>query len=290
MRRRLGEDRALFPTSLFDPCLDEESSRRRGFMRVAVLGSGSGGNSLVVESPGGRLLVDAGFSCREIERRLARVGVEPGGMAGLVLTHEHGDHIRGADRFFRRHRVPLFATAGTVAAGSLGAAATEATSPVCSGVPFAVGSFQVEPFSLPHDGREPVGLVVEDEAGWRVGIVADLGARTRLAWGRLQDLDILILETNHDLEMLREGPYPWSLKQRVAGRHGHLSNRDASEGIPELVSDRLGWVALYHLSRTNNLAALAGASVGEALERAGSRARVVVTAQDEPSEWMEVGS
>ena len=100
-----------------------------------------------------------------------------------------------------------------------------------------------------------------------MGLVADLGCRTSLAWGRLQDLDVLILETNHDLDMLRNGPYPWSLKQRVAGRHGHLSNRDAADGLPELVGDRLRWVVLYHLSRTNNLPALAAAAIGEVLDR-----------------------
>jgi phosphoribosyl 1,2-cyclic phosphodiesterase len=120
-------------------------------------------------------------------------------------------------------------------------------------------------------------------------VVADLGTTSRLAWGRLVDLDVLILETNHDLEMLRSGPYPWPLKQRVAGRHGHLSNREASQGIPELLSDRLGWVVLYHLSRTNNLPELAAESVGEQLVREGSDARLCVTSQLEPTDWLAVG-
>ena len=129
-----------------------------------------------------------------------------------------------------------------------------------------MAGFEVEPFLIPHDAREPVGLVVEDGAGHRVGLAADLGYRSHLAWARLARLDALLLETNHDLEMLRNGPYPWPLKQRVAGRHGHLSNADAAEGLPELLHDALRLVVLYHLSRTNNLPRAASV-VGEALER-----------------------
>ena len=141
---------------------------------------------------------------------------------------------------------------------------------------------------IPHDASEPVGFVVEDPCGRRVGLVADVGCRTSLAWGRLRDLDVLIIETNHDLDMLRNGPYPWALKQRVAGRHGHLSNREAAEGLPELVGDRLRWVVLYHLSRTNNLPALAAAAIGETLDREGCPAQMAVTEQDRPTPWLEV--
>ena len=151
-----------------------------------------------------------------------------------------------------------------------------------------MAGFVVEPFLIPHDASEPVGFVVEDPCGRRIGLVADLGCRTSLAWGRLRDLDLLILETNHDLDMLRNGPYPWSLKQRVAGRHGHLSNREAAEGLPELIGDRLRWVVLYHLSRTNNLPALAAAAIGETLDREGCPARMAVTEQDHPTPWLEV--
>lgn len=262
-------------------------------MRIAILGSGSRGNALVVESGGRRILVDAGFSCRELERRMRLVGVEPETISALVVTHEHSDHLRGADRFVRRHRVPLFATRGTLDAGArassgLGEEALAAAREVTSGVPFEVSGFQVEPFAIPHDAAEPVGLTVEDGAGRRMGLAADLGERSRLAWARLTELDTLILETNHDLGMLRSGPYPWPLKQRVAGRHGHLSNRDAADGIPELVCDRLRRVVLYHLSQTNNSPALAAEAVGEVLVSEGSRARVEVTEQDRPTGWLEL--
>lgn len=257
-------------------------------MRLAVLGSGSAGNAVVVESGRARLMIDAGFSCRELEARLAAIDVPPATLDAVLLTHEHEDHIRGAVRFARRHGVPVCASSGTLDALALG----EDPPPVRilrSGALSEVGGFVVEPFGLPHDAREPLGLVLEDRFGRRVGLVADLGTRSRLAWGRLSGLDALVLEANHDLDMLRNGPYPWPLKQRVASRHGHLSNRDAAEGLRELAGDRLGIVVLYHLSRTNNTAALALATVSEELARIDSVARVCVASQERPSGWLLIG-
>ncbi len=255
-------------------------------MRAVVLGSGSRGNALVVESGSSRILLDAGFSCRQLELRMAAVGIEPTTLGALVLTHEHSDHVKGARVFAKRHGLPVYATAGTLGAVELPTPGRV----IRSGERMAVAGFEIVPFAIPHDAREPVGVVVEDTAGQRLGLAADLGSRTQLAWTRLQELDILVLETNHDLEMLRSGPYPWVLKQRVAGRHGHLSNREAAEGIPELVCDRLRQVALYHLSQTNNLPALAAAAVGETLEKIGCGATVTVTRQDEPSPWLEAST
>ncbi len=255
--------------------------------RMVVLGSGSAGNSVVLECGGRRLLVDAGFSCKQIEQRLELVGLDGDGFEGIVLTHEHGDHVRGAARFARRHGLTVHATAGTLE--ELGFLEADfPTMTLRSGAVHEVGSFAVEPFAVPHDAREPVGLVIEDRAGFRVGVAADLGARSQLAWGRLRELDALVLETNHDLEMLRSGPYPWPLKQRVAGRHGHLSNREAAEGVPELLCDRLRWVVLYHLSRTNNLPVLAAEAILEALDREGSPARICVSEQDQPTGWLDL--
>ncbi|HUF77887.1 MAG TPA: MBL fold metallo-hydrolase [Thermoanaerobaculia bacterium] len=258
-------------------------------MRLAILGSGSRGNSLVLDSGGRRILVDAGFSCRELERRLRLVGVEPETLEALVLTHEHSDHVRGAELFARRHRLPVWATAGTLDSGALGEETRRAAHRLVSGLLAEVAGFVVEPFAVPHDAAEPVGFAVADAAGRRLGLAADLGIRSRLAWGRLAELDVLVLETNHDLGMLRAGPYPWSLKQRIAGSHGHLSNEDAAGGLPELVCDRLRWVVLYHLSQTNNSPVLAADAVGETLAREGSQAAVALTEQGRPTEWLEVG-
>jgi phosphoribosyl 1,2-cyclic phosphodiesterase len=260
-------------------------------MRIAVLGSGSRGNALLIESGGRRLLIDAGFSCRRIEKLLDGLGVDPGTVEALVVTHEHVDHSRGIDRMARRHGMEVWATAGTLeGCDRLSDEVRARVRVVASGERFEAAGFEIEPFAVPHDAREPVGMVVEDAAGRRLGLVADLGSRSRLAWGRLAELDCLVLETNHDLEMLRNGPYPWPLKQRVAGRHGHLSNRDAADGIAELLSDRLRWVVLYHLSQTNNRPALAAAEIGEALAREGAAVEVAVSDQDRPTPWLEVST
>ena len=256
-------------------------------LRVAVLGSGSGGNCLVIESGERRLMVDAGFSCRQIELRLRRLGLEADAVDHLILTHEHGDHVRGAPLLSRRYGLPVWGTPGTLQELELNRDAAP-IGELRSGEIRELDGFTVEPFSVPHDAREPIGVVVEDAYGRRVGLAADLGTASRLAWSHLVDLDVLVLETNHDLEMLREGPYPWSLKERVAGRHGHLSNRQAAEGLRELICDRLQFVVPYHLSRTNNTAALAGAAVGEELDRQGCAAEVVVTRQNEPTAWIEL--
>lgn len=263
-------------------------------MRLAVLGSGSAGNAVVVESEGGRLLIDAGFSCRQLEKRFEKVSGQPLEVDALLLTHEHQDHCRGLPVFWRKHEFSVYGTEGTLRDLALDEERPNSTSVVRSGQPFEISNgegdviFRVEPFSVPHDAREPVGYVIEDGAGCRLGLAADLGCRSQLAWGRLRDLDALIIEANHDLQMLRNGPYPWHLKQRVASRHGHLSNREAAEGLTDLCDDRLQMVVLYHLSRTNNLPALAAQAMGEKLAAVGSEADIIVTRQDEPTAWMDV--
>jgi len=257
-------------------------------LRLAVLGSGSSGNVVVIESHGRRLLLDAGFSCKEMMRRMDLLGIDPGGFDGLVVTHEHGDHVRGARVFAKRHGLNVYGTRGTLESSGLAASEEVSTEILESGRPRPIGAFVVEPFAIPHDAREPIGLIVEDGEGRRVGLVADIGCRSQLAWAALRDVDVLILETNHDLDMLRRGPYPWPLKQRVAGRQGHLSNTEAAHGIRDLVSDRLGLVVLYHLSRTNNIPALAAATIGEALSSEGSDAEICVAEQHQPTEWLEL--
>ena len=209
--------------------------------RMVVLGSGSAGNALVLECDGRRLLVDAGFSCKQIEHRLELVGLDGDGFDGIVLTHEHGDHCRGAARFARRHGFTVHATAGH----ARGAGLLEADFPTVtlrSGAVLRGGRLRhravCRAARCPRAGR--AGHRGPRRSPGR--LAADLGARSQLAWGRLSELDALVLETNHDLEMLRSGPYPWPLKQRVAGRHGHLSNREAADGVPELLCDRLRWV------------------------------------------------
>ncbi|HVS63038.1 MAG TPA: MBL fold metallo-hydrolase [Thermoanaerobaculia bacterium] len=251
-----------------------------------VLGSGSAGNAIVLDGDGGRLLVDAGFSCRELEHRLRAVGVEPRTLRAVVLTHEHQDHCRGAARFARRHRVPVFATAGTFRARMLRPIVDRRL--IRSGVPFELAGFELVPFAVPHDAREPVGFVAQDSGGYRLGVVSDLGCFEPAALVRLVDLDVLVIETNHDPEMLRTGPYPLLLKRRVAGDRGHLSNPDAGRCIGRILDDGLHTVVLYHLSRVNNLPRLAREAIGESLDRLGSVARLVLSDQFQPSGWIDL--
>ncbi|HVS15488.1 MAG TPA: MBL fold metallo-hydrolase [Thermoanaerobaculia bacterium] len=254
--------------------------------RLQVLGSGSGGNAVLIESRLGTLLLDAGFSSREIEHRLRSVGVEPRRVDAVLLTHEHHDHCRGAARFARRYRVPVHATGGTFAGRALRPVVDRRV--IRAGVRFEIAGLSVLPFPVPHDAREPVGFVIEDEAGFRIGVVADLGALEPAALVHLIDLDVLVLEANHDPEMLRSGPYPFVLKRRVAGDRGHLSNPDAARGLDQVLDDALHTVVLYHLSRVNNRPALALEAVGEAVERSGSSARLVLSDQFQPSGWIDL--
>nr|XP_061797919.1 exodeoxyribonuclease YycJ-like [Nerophis lumbriciformis] len=243
-------------------------------MRLAVLGSGSRGNALVVESHGRRLLVDVGFSCKEIGRRLEVLGLDTAQLDGVLLTHEH---------FGSRPRRRCAATPASAALSGDRWNARLRQARRGSPVVHQTGAFR-----SPHDAREPVGYAIEDAAGRRLGVVADLGARSQLAWAKLRHLDALVLETNHDLQMLRDGPYPWHLKQRIAGRHGHLSNREAADGLVDLVSERLGCVVLYHLSETNNDPALAFEAISDTLGRLRSPARVELARQDEGTGWLPV--
>lgn len=258
-------------------------------LRFAVLGSGSSGNAVWIESNGSALLLDAGLSCRELERRMRSIGADPKRLEAVLLSHEHDDHVRGAARLAARHRLPVYGTRGTFEGWADAGRLSERLVRIASGQPFAIGNhWRVEPFLVPHDAREPVGFVIEDREGRRLGLAADLGYLSQLACGHLRKLDALLLEFNHDLDLLRTGPYPWPLKQRVAGRQGHLANHDAAWGLENLWSERLSVVVAYHLSRINNRPALVEACLAEVVERLGTRASLTVADQFQPTPWLEV--
>jgi len=162
--------------------------------------------------------------------------------------------------------------------------------PLRPGRRLEIGGFRVDAFAVAHDAREPVGYIVTDRYGQRVGIASDTGHRPARSWHRLREVDVLVIESNHDPEMLRTGPYPWPLKRRVGGPRGHLSNRDAADGVAQVASDRLQCVVLYHLSRTNNHPSLALEEMRAALDRVGSRAEIKLSSQFEPTDWIEVES
>ena len=258
-------------------------------MRVLPLASGSRGNALLVEfGPGGlfrptRLLVDAGLSERELTRRLAASGVRPGEVDALLLSHEHDDHARGAERFSRLHGVPLLCTAGTLEALDRSPQHFAKWLPLVAGRPTEVSGVAVEPFAVPHDAREPLGFVLGG-SGRRLGIVTDLGHVTPVVRKHLRGCEFLVVESNHDDRMLLDGPYPWQLKQRVSGRLGHLSNTEAAELVRETADGACRFVLLAHLSEHNNTRRLAQAAVERGLSRrAGRRPEIRVAAPLGPS-------
>lgn len=235
-------------------------------MRICQLASGSKGNAIYIESAATRLLIDAGLSARELTHRLEGIGVAAQDLDAIVVSHEHRDHCLGAGPLCRRYNLPLYCLPETFAAlpsiGKVDHCALD------SGGYLQLGDVAVEVFPVTHDAVAPVGFVL-NAGGVRVGIATDLGMATRLVLERLQHCQILVLETNHDEQMLHDGPYPWHLKQRVRGRHGHLSNNQAAELLQDLLWPELKAVFLAHMSETNNTEELARERMQRALNTKG---------------------
>jgi len=246
-----------------------------------VLGSGSRGNCFAVESEGMALLIDAGFSAREIERRAASAGLDLRMVAGIALTHEHGDHACGAARLARLLRVPVLTAPGTWARLKIDSLDAEHRAlGLCTGLD--LGPFRIEACSTSHDAAEPLAVVVRGSDGTSIGVAYDLGRPTRALRYLLRGVHALVLEANHDEVQLRTSDYPPVVQQRIAGSTGHLSNRAAAELLSELHHPGLGAVVLAHLSEHCNTVADARATVSRAFRRAGFRGALHVADQDRP--------
>jgi phosphoribosyl 1,2-cyclic phosphodiesterase len=247
-------------------------------MRVWVLGSGSAGNAVLLESDGTRLLIDAGFGPRTLARRLKLAGVDAASVAACVVTHDHSDHVRGARQAARRWGWQVFATRGTAGASDLVDTAVTTFAP---GDALRVGSFEVVAVATPHDASEPVGVVVTAVAtGARAGICYDIGHASDGVRALCDSVDVLVLEANHDEGMLWAGPYPPWLRARIASKTGHLSNRAAADVAGDAVSPQLAHVVLAHLSETNNTPALADRAVRSALRKAAFQGKLSTSYQD----------
>lgn len=229
-------------------------------LEFASAGSGSRGNATLVRSGATLVLIDCGFSLAEAERRLARLGVCGEDIDAVLVTHEHGDHAGGVSRFAARYGIPVRASCGTARAARLDGFAD----PFDSHAPFAVGDLEVTPLIVPHDATEPTQFLFGDGAA-RIGVVTDVGHVTAYLANALQGLDALVLESNHDAALLARGPYPASLKTRVGGSYGHLSNAQAAELLAGLGDAGLSHLVLAHLSEQNNSAELARAAAAAAL-------------------------
>ena len=258
-------------------------------MKVTVLGSGSSGNAILVESQRVRLLVDAGFSGRDLERRLDAVEVSPESIDALLVTHDHSDHTRGMGVLARRWGIPVYITDSTRAACRELLNGTEQVRSYASDQQVVLGDLLVNPFLTVHDAVDPVAVTVTElTTGHKLGIATDLGRPTATVRHALQGCDLLVLEANHDEIMLRESPYPWSVKARIAGSHGHLSNRAAADLAAELLHAGLGCVVLAHLSEQSNDPGLAYDVVGAALERRRYSGDIRVGLQAKPLEPLDL--
>jgi phosphoribosyl 1,2-cyclic phosphodiesterase len=259
-------------------------------VKFASLGSGSDGNALLISTASGTtrttVMLDCGFGLRETERRLARLGMGAADLTGIVVTHEHGDHVSGVFKFARRHGIPVWLSFGTY----------QAVRKDCTGVTFhlcrdgdqlPIGDLELSPYTVPHDAREPIQYVASN-GKVKLGVLTDAGQSTPHLVHVLGGCDALMLECNHDREMLANSSYPPSLKQRIGGAYGHLSNDASSEILAALDQSCLKRVVGAHLSRQNNTAALARAALCSAL--GSNPSDVMIACQDEGFGWIELAA
>ncbi len=229
-------------------------------MRLASIASGSSGNCVYVGSEKTHILVDAGISNKRIEQGLNEMGIKSSELAGVVITHEHSDHVKGLGVLARRCHIPIYATQGTLDEISqmknLGEYPKELLKPVKPDVAFTVGDLTIDPFSIDHDAADPVAYRVSHD-GKSVAVATDMGHFDSYVADHLKGLDAVLLEANHDIRMLETGPYPYYLKRRILGDRGHLSNETAGRLLSLILHDNLKQVLLGHLSKENNYEALA---------------------------------
>lgn len=261
-------------------------------IEVSFLGSGSSGNCAVIRTEKTTVLLDAGLSMRETVRRLALRGVSIEEVDAIFLTHEHSDHIRCALDLSVKKGIPLYVTPGTAQAARFPGPLFFDLRPVGHGreLHLNAGDLNVRVTSTPHDGTESVCYVFADGDGRRVGVATDLGHLSRDVVQALANCEILGLEANHDVDLLRDGRYPPYLKRRILSDVGHLSNDAAAEGLPELIGARTEALFVLHVSVHNNTAALAAGMLGEALGRLGATVPLQVARPDVPTEWHTAGA
>lgn len=259
-------------------------------VKFTILGSGSAGNCAYLETGETRILVDAGFSPRQIRQRLATLGRTPENLTAILITHEHSDHIAGLIGIAAKLNIPIYCNRPTKDAFEFNLKTTFANCNLFNtGASFDIADVQVETFAIPHDAQDPVGFLIRTAAG-NIGFATDLGHATKLVLDRLRAANVLVLESNHDVKMLEECPRrSWPLKQRIKSRHGHLSNADAAEAAAQIMSAELKHIYLAHLSRECNKPELAEYIMAEQLHHIGAvHVRMQIAAQEVPCQTLEL--
>lgn len=252
-------------------------------IQFTVLGSGSGGNCSYIETPKARILVDAGFSGRQIAQRLAGIGRKVEDIDAIILTHEHNDHTAGLGVLCNRGKLPLYCNRLTAEAIREDLSKFSNWKIFSTGDSFEIGDLTIASFSVPHDAYDPVGFMIVHE-GVKIGFLTDLGHCTKMVVERMREVNVLLLETNHDMKLLQDDPKrPWALKQRIASRHGHLSNVAAARAACDIASERLQHVFLAHLSQECNRPEIAHKTVRSALDELGAtHITTHITSQESP--------
>jgi len=257
------------------------------FMLVAPLGSGSAGNAYYFESDGTAILVDAGFGPRETRKRLEQVGREIEQLRGIVITHEHYDHIRGAESIARKCDIPIYLTQGTLDASTIDRGETKVVI-FPNNTTFAIGELNIHARRTMHDAIDPACFVVESRDGTRIGIASDLGYVDDAVMRHLRECDGLFFESNHDLDMLRMGTYPWPLKRRIMSRFGHLSNDDSMSAVERMMGADLKTLCLIHLSQKNNHESIVRDMASRLVTRHGVQLELSIARQFEATGMFEV--
>jgi len=251
---------------------------------LSVLGSGSRGNATFIKTDRVRILIDAGLSRKELGKRLESIGEDPDGIDAVLVTHEHNDHGAGLRTMLKELSIKAYLTSGTLR--GLQPETFELSDSeivlIEAGVPFTVGDAEITPFAVPHDANEPTAFSISSQ-GFRITQLTDVGHMSDEVAAHLQGADCLILESNHDLEMLRVGPYPWVLKQRLMGRYGHLSNHAVGKFIRDQYDGHAEHMVLAHLSERNNHPEVARQEALKALRHRGLNSTVTTTRQQDPT-------
>jgi phosphoribosyl 1,2-cyclic phosphodiesterase len=258
-------------------------------VRLTILGSGSAGNCAYVETEQARILIDAGFSLRQIRKRLATIGRVPENLTGVLVTHEHSDHVQGLARLSDQLQIPIYCNRPTCEAIEYQLQTKLGCRLFTTGASFELGDVVVETFTVPHDAQDPVGFLLQTAAG-NIGFLTDLGHATKLVLERVRRAHVLVLESNHDVKLLQDCPHrPWSLKQRILSRHGHLSNEAAADAAEQIMSADLRHLYLGHLSGECNRPEMAYGVMQQRLQKIGaSHVRLELTTQKVPCPSLDV--